>query len=169
MLKKYLIYVLLCVFMYSCVQDMDFNQKDLIEIKPTYSMPLAYFVINTSSYTMPPIGTSVSLSQKTIKPTFPSENITNVNLNFKIYNSYNRDVTIRLDFINDNGDSFFSSKLTALANKDVEFLKVISPNAFSLSTGVLITVDIAPVTPGEVLVLNPQLKFNSSVTLSLKY
>ncbi|AOW21780.1 hypothetical protein [Urechidicola croceus] len=90
----------------SCVNDVDFDQVDDIEINTVHRASLVYFTTNNESF-LDVLGNQVlTISDTTTLPIFQgpyTENyLVRADFNYNITNTFNRDFTIQYEFLSED-------------------------------------------------------------------
>ncbi len=100
------------LFLLSCIKDIDLDQINDIEINTTHVVSLVYFTLNSSNL-LDELGNEVlSISDTTIFPVFVgsyNENyLVQADFNYKFTNTFNREVTLQYEFLDEFNNSLFT-------------------------------------------------------------
>lgn len=109
LLKRFLlsIIILSCIAIVSCVDNLDFDQVEDIEIFPTAEVDLIFFTLVTQNFDdvdnsdMPQTERDTTLVSF-LDDSFLRENVTNIELTFRVDNSFVQSFTNRVTFLDAN-------------------------------------------------------------------
>jgi len=109
LLKRFLFSIILLssIGVVSCIDDLDFDQAEDIEIFPTVEVDLIFFSLGTENFDdvnnsdMPQTERDTTLVTF-LDDSFLRENVTNVELTFRVENSFVQSFTNRVTFLDSN-------------------------------------------------------------------
>ncbi|WP_143032225.1 hypothetical protein [Tenacibaculum sp. MAR_2009_124] len=159
--------IVIFVVLSSCVEDLDFNQADDIELTPTYIGSLIYSNLPQTSL-VSPTGIEVSrISDVTRVEIFENsvtDRLKKVDIDFEITNPFDRRFTIDFRFLNQANDETYRIPQIEV-NQNVSKYKVkeeiiLSDNSAILnSTKIEVTVELLPSADGSIIDINDDKTF----------
>jgi hypothetical protein len=171
--------VIASIFLFfSCAESLDFNQIDDYVNKPIFTASLTYFTVVPADF----FDSTGTIQQNSISETtnfdllnsqFVKENLVKLDLDVAIKNEFNREVTIRVEFLNNNNLTVYSFtpiiiQGNALNFKYIEEIDIVSNPSILNTNQVKITAELE--NTGIQLNLNDPSKFEfkSSVTMYIE-
>lgn len=110
MLKRFFIavFILICIGLASCVDDIDFDQANDIVLAPQVEANLVFFTLETDAFLDQSVPDTTFIVRDTTRlefldDNFVRENITEVVFRFDVGNSFAQSFTNTSRFLNDNG------------------------------------------------------------------
>ncbi|MDP5093049.1 MAG: hypothetical protein NWQ17_07045 [Polaribacter sp.] len=159
----------------SCAESLDFNQIDDYVNKPIFTAALTYFTVVPADF----FDSTGTIQQNSISETtnfdalnsrFVKENLVKLDLDVAIKNEFNRQVTIRVEFLNNNNVTVYAFtpiiiQRNTLNFKYLEEIEIASNSAILNTIKVKITAELE--NTGIQLNLNDpsEFEFKSSVTM----
>ena len=124
MVKKLTI-IFLILFCASCVQDIDLDQIDDIEINTTHIASLIHFTLDTSNF-LDDVGNEILfISDTTRSPIFSGDYTENyliqADFNYKFTNTFNRQVDIQYEFLDEFDNSLFMFQQINIATNSFDY------------------------------------------------
>jgi hypothetical protein len=109
LLKRFLLFVIIlsCICTVSCVDDLDFEQAQDIEIFPTAEVDLIFFTLVTENFDNVDNSDTPQTERDTtmvsfLDDRFLRDNVTNVELTFRVNNSFVQSFVSRVLFLDSN-------------------------------------------------------------------
>lgn len=174
-----LIFIFLSILISSCVEPLDFNQADELEFNPVFKSTLIYFTVDQTDFIDLITGVnfvSNSSPLTVLKDPVIQENLLKAELEFVFNNTFDRDFTIEISFLDNNNQITygFSPILIPPLSQNVKHLESITiadNQLFLSSTKVRVQIAISPSPDGSVLDPNNvrKLELKSAGTYYLKY
>lgn len=164
-------------FFISCAETLDFNQIDDYVTKPIFTGSLTYFTVVPADF----FDSSGTIQQNSISETtnfdalqsqFVRENLVKLDLDVEIKNEFNREVTIRVEFLNNNVTVYTFTPIiiqgSTVQFKYKEEIEIAATPSILNTTHVKITAELE--NTGIQMNLNDpsEFEFKSSVTLYIE-
>ncbi|WP_445750018.1 hypothetical protein [Polaribacter sp.] len=161
----------------SCAESLDFNQIDDYVYKPIFTGSLTYFTVVPADF----FDSSGTIQQNSISETtnfdalqsqFVKENLVKLDLDVAIKNEFNREVTIRVEFLNNNVTVYTFTPIVIQGNtlnfKYNEEIEIAANPSILNTTQVKITAELE--NTGIQMNLNDpsEFEFKSSVTMYIE-
>ena len=161
----------------SCAESLDFNQIDNYVYKPIFTASLTYFTVVPaiffdSSGTIQQNSISETTNFDAIQSQFVKENLVKLDLDVAIKNEFNREVTIRVEFLNNNVTVYTFTPIVIQGNtlnfKYNEEIEIAANPSILNTTQVKITAELE--NTGIQMNLNDpsEFEFKSSVTMYIE-
>ncbi|WP_408031882.1 hypothetical protein [Tenacibaculum xiamenense] len=151
----------------SCVEDLDFDQADDIELTPTYIGSLIYSNLPQTSLVSPTgveIGRITDVTRVEIFENSVTDRLKKVDIDFEITNPFNRRFTIDFRFLNQANDETYRIPQIAVGPnvskyKVKEEIILSENNNILNSTKIEVTLELLPSTDGSIIDINDDKTF----------
>ena len=120
---KEVIFIFIFFFIFSCSQDLDFNQIDDYSTSPSYTVSVTYFSVTPSKFVAPTGTFQVSQIEESsdfrvFETTYFRENLVRLDFNVEVNNEIDRNFIIEFELLDDNNNLIYKLKnLNIEANK----------------------------------------------------
>ena len=162
---------------FSCAESLDFNQIDDYVNKPIFTASLTYFTFVPADFfdstgTIQQNSISETTNFDALQSQFVKDNLVKLDLDVAIKNEFDREVTIRVEFLNNNVTVYTFTPIIIKGNtlnyKYLEEIEIASNSAILNTTQVKITAELE--NTGIQLNLNDpiEFEFKSSVTMYIE-
>ena len=170
--------VIASIFLFfSCAESLDFNQIDDYVNKPIFKASLTYFTVVPADFfdstgTIQQNSISETTNFDALQSKFVKDNLVKLDLDVAIKNEFDREVTIRVEFLNNNVTVYTFTPIIIQGNtlnyKYLEEIEIASNSAILNTTQVKITAELE--NTGIQLNLNDpsEFEFKSSVTMYIE-
>ena len=170
--------VIASIFLFfSCAESLDFNQIDDYVNKPIFKASLTYFTVVPADFfdstgTIQQNSISETTNFDALQSQFVKDNLVKLDLDVAIKNEFDREVTIRVEFLNNNVTVYTFTPIIIKGNtlnyKYLEEIEIASNSAILNTTQVKITAELE--NTGIQLNLNDpiEFEFKSSVTMYIE-
>ncbi len=161
----------------SCAESLNFNQIDDYVNKPIFTAALTYFTVIPADFfdstgTIQQNSISETTNFDALQSQFVRENLVKLDLDVAIKNEFNREVTIRVEFLNNNVTVYSFAPIIIQGNTlnftYLEEIEIAANPSILNTTQVKITAELE--NTGTQLNLNDlnEFEFKSSVTLYIE-
>ncbi|MBG7613539.1 hypothetical protein IU405_14890 [Polaribacter sp. BAL334] len=162
---------------FSCAESLDFNQIDDYVNKPIFKASLTYFTVVPADFfdstgTIQQNSISETTNFDALQSKFVKDNLVKLDLDVAIKNEFDREVKIRVEFLNNNVTVYTFTPIIIQGNtlnyKYLEEIEIASNSAILNTTQVKITAELE--NTGIQLNLNDpsEFEFKSSVTMYIE-
>ena len=117
--------LILALFSFSCVSDLDFNQVSDLKLEPVFVSNLAYFDVLANQFVTNGVEQIITVDTPTLdvfKDSFFKDNLVRADLFFEINNTINRAYTLDLIYLDKNNQSLYTNNFVIPAYTGVQNL-----------------------------------------------
>ena len=180
-IKKASIFLLFICLFSSCIQKLDFEQIEDLDIEPVFTSSMVHFTLNQIAFfdriNSLEIVAPIKKDSKflSLNSTFVRENLIKMQVDFEINNQFDRDFSVVFQFLDDNDAITHSFQTFNIGANNLKFLhreEIIVKNnqLFLSSTKIRVLVQLTPSTNGSVIdpTVERNLVFKTAGTFFLK-
>ena len=173
--KSFFLWLLI---IFSCTENLDFNQVRAYVATPIYTSSLTYFTVLPAHF-VDPTGTIVAqeISDvsdfKIFENIYIRNNVVKIDFDIEIKNEFDRGFTVKIDLLNSNNSSVYRFENLNISSRDLSFrhkeeIEIVANLAIKSTTKVRITIEIeqntTPLSPKDL----SEFEFKSSASVYIE-